>query len=71
MRKEVIKVQCVERYNQYKDESLDTVILKIRDGRIKCGRYAHLVKIDPKKILKGKEFFTDGQSEDCTGKPGQ
>ena len=64
------EMQCVERYNKYKDESLDTIILKIRNGTIKCGRYAHLVKIDSKKILKGKEFF-HGQPKDDTGESGQ
>ena len=65
-------MQCISRYEKYKDESLDTIILKIRSGSIKCGRYAHLVKIkDDKKILKGKEFFADGESENSPGESGQ
>lgn len=64
-------MKCVNRYEKYKDESLDTIILKIRNGSIKCGRYAHLVRVRDGKILKGKEFFTNGQSEDDTDKSGQ
>lgn len=58
---------CADRFDEYKDESLDTIILKIRNGTIKCGKYAHLVKIDDKKEMKGKEFFTNGK-DDCDSK---
>jgi len=57
-------MECADRYERYKDESLDLVILKIRNGSIKCGKYANLVKIDKNYKLKGKEFFNDGQEED-------
>ena len=48
---------CKDRYEEYKDEYFDTIILKIRRGDIKCGRYAHLVKIDKKKEYNGKELL--------------
>lgn len=52
----------ISRYEKYKDDDFDTIIMKINSGTIKCGRYSHLVKVD-KKPLKGKEFFKDGKSE--------
>lgn len=54
---------CKDRYEEYKDEYFDTIILKIRRGDIKCGRYAHLVKIDKKKEYNGKELFKNGRSD--------
>lgn len=55
---------CKERYEEYKDEYFDTIILKIRRGDIKCGRYSHLVKIDKNKEYKGKELFKNDRSKD-------
>lgn len=54
-------MRCIDRYEQLKDEDLDKIILNIRKGHIKAGRYSHLVKIDKKKIIKDKELFTDGK----------
>lgn len=54
-------MKCLERLEKYGDESLDTIILLIRNGTIKSGRYAHLVKVDKNKQMKGKEFFKDGK----------
>ena len=56
-----------KRYEEYKEESFDMVLMRIRQGKIKCGKYAGLVKIKPEDKIKGKEFFTDGQSEDQDG----
>lgn len=53
-----------ERYMQYKDDYFDTVLLKIRKGYIKCGKYAHMVKIDKNKKYNGKELFNDGKDKD-------
>lgn len=53
--------RITQRYETYKDEPLDRIIVLIKNGTIKCGRYAHLVKIDEDKIMKGKEFFKDGK----------
>ena len=54
-------MRCIDRYEQLKDEDLDKIILNIRKGHIKAGRYSHLVKIDKKKIIKDKELFTNGK----------
>ena len=50
----------IERYKKYKDESLDRVLLYIRNGTIKAGKYSNMVKVDKNAKLKGKEFFKDG-----------
>lgn len=50
------------RLEKYEDEDFDTIMILIRNGTIKCGRYAHLVKIDKDKIMKGKEFFNNGSN---------
>lgn len=55
-------MKCVSRYKQYKDDDLDSIILKIRSGIIKPGKYSHLVKIDKDKKMNGKEFFNDGKN---------
>ena len=55
-------MRCIDRYNMYKDEDLDTIILKIRKGEIKAGKYSHLVKIQKNKIIKDKELFADGKN---------
>ena len=57
-------MQCVDRYEKFKNEDLDVIIMKIRNGSIKCGRYSHLVKIDKDYKLKGKEFFSDGGNKE-------
>lgn len=55
-------MNVAERYEKYKDSSFDTIMMKIRKGEIKCGRYAHLVKIDKKKEYNGKELFKNGKA---------
>lgn len=52
-------MKCINRYEEFKDYDFDKIILAIRRGNIKCGRYSHLVKVNENKILKGKEFFKD------------
>jgi hypothetical protein len=39
-------------YQKYHDESLDSIILNIRYGRIKCGKKAGLIKVNPKEKIK-------------------
>ena len=51
-------MQCVDRYEKYKDEDFDVIVIKIRNGK-----YAGLVKIDKDYELKGKEFFNDGRKD--------
>ena len=57
-------VEAYDRYKKYRDESLDLVILLIRNGTIKCGKHANLVKIDKHAKIKGKEFFNDERDGD-------
>ena len=57
-------MKCVDRYEKYLDEDLDVIILNIRKGNIKAGRYAHLVKVNKNKIIKDKELFKDGKNDD-------
>ena len=57
-------MQQYDRYEEYKSDYFDTVLLKIKRGDIKCGRYAHLVKIDKNKKYDGKELFTNGKHHD-------
>jgi len=56
-------MNCIDRYEQYKDEDFDRIIMNIRKGIIKSGRYAHLVKVNKKKIIKDKELFTNGNED--------
>ena len=52
-------MKAIERYNQYSTNGFDEIMQNIKYGRIKCGKYAHLVKIDKNKIIKDKELFKD------------
>lgn len=52
-------MESYDRFNKYHNESLDLVITLIRNGSIKCGKYANLVKVDKNAKIKGKEFFND------------
>ena len=56
-------MQCKDRYEEYKDEYFDVVIMKIKRGDIKCGRYSHLVTIDKNKKYDGKELFKNGKDD--------
>jgi len=50
---------AIKRYRKYRDESLDQILLRIRSGEIKCGRYAHLIKIDKSLKMKDGLLFDD------------
>lgn len=50
---------AMERYDRYKEYNLDYILLYIKNGSIKSGKYSHLVKVS-KKPIKGKEFFSNG-----------
>lgn len=56
-------MKCMNRLQQYKEESFDRIILMIRNGTIKTGRYSHLVKINENKIIKGKELFKNESND--------
>lgn len=47
----------IDRVERYKDESFDTVIMKIRSGEIKAGKYSGLVKIKKGYKIKDGEIF--------------
>lgn len=55
-----------ERYEEYNDSEFDVILMKIRNGTIKSGRYSHLVKIDKNKVYsdKQKEFFTENKGDE-------
>lgn len=59
-------MNAIERYQEITDKRLafDEIILRIRNGQIKVGKYAGLVEISKNPKIKGKEFFTDGRSDD-------
>lgn len=50
---------ALERYEEYKDTDLDIIVMKIKNGTIKCGKYSNLVKIKKleENFKKQKEFF--------------
>ena len=50
-------MQCIDRYEKYKDNDFDNIILLIRNGTIKCGRYSHLVKIKDTKSMENRKYF--------------
>jgi len=52
-------MQAIDRYNKYKKENLDRVMIYINNGKIKCGKFANLVKLDKNSKLKGKVFFSE------------
>lgn len=54
-------MKCVSRYKKYANESFDVIMIKIRNGTIKCGKYAHLVKIKKDFKVNEKELFSDGK----------
>ena len=57
-------MKCIDRVKKYQDEGFDKIIMDIRKGYLKTGRYAHLVKVNKNKIIKGKELFKDGKEND-------
>lgn len=57
-------MKSIDRYQKYKEEDFDTIILKIRSGEIKSGRYSRLVKIDKNKKFSDnrKEYFNGSEN---------
>lgn len=56
----------VKRFEKFRDNDFDHVMLLIKNGTIKCGRYAHRVKVDEKKKIP-KEVFSNGRTENSSG----
>jgi hypothetical protein len=57
-------MKCISRYDEYKEDPFDRCIILIKNGKIKSGRYSHLIKIDKDKKLEGKEFFVDENNDE-------
>lgn len=55
-------MKCTERLDKYKEDDFDRIMLLIKNGTIKCGKYSHLVKVNENKIMKGKEFFNESNN---------
>lgn len=55
-------MKCVDRFTKYRDDELDRILINIRNGNIKSGKYAHLIKIDENTKIKSKELFGDEKS---------
>ncbi len=56
-------MKCISRFKKYRDSEFDKVLMHIRDGTIKAGTYAHLVKVDKSSKLKGGVYFEDDTTE--------
>ena len=64
-------MESADRYNQYKEtKELDRIIILIKRGTIKCGKYANRIKIDKTKMSR-KELFTNDQRRKDPGESGQ
>lgn len=50
-----------ERLRTYIHDDFDVIIMNIKNGTIKCGRYAPKVKL--RDIKLGKELFADGRDD--------
>lgn len=52
----------IDRVERYRDESFDTVIMKIKSGEIRTGKYSNMVKIRKgyKTNVNNGELFKKG-----------
>lgn len=57
-------MKCIDRFQKYRSDDFDKILIDIRNGNIKSGKYAHLVKIDEDKRMKEGELFKDGKESD-------
>lgn len=53
-------MQSINRLDRFKDEDFDKIIILLKQGTIKAGKYAGLVKIKKNEKYNGKELFTNG-----------
>ncbi len=56
-------MRCIDRFQKYRKEDMDKILLDIRNGNIKCGKYSQLVKVDENKPLKEGHLFKDMGNE--------
>ena len=54
---------AAERYDENIDNTFDTVMLLIQKGEIKCGRYAHLSKVNNSLKFKDGILFKNEKEE--------
>jgi len=52
-------LNSIKRFKKYRDENFDHILLKMKSGEIKCGKYSHLVKIDKSMKFKDGELFKE------------
>ena len=53
----------IKRLDRFKEKDFNELMILISNGSIKCGRYAHLVKIDKNKKIKNSGVFFDENSK--------
>lgn len=52
-------MKCIDRYNEFKSEPFDKVILYIKKGIIKSGKYSNLIKINKNEKINRKDLFSN------------
>jgi hypothetical protein len=53
----------IKRLETFEYDDFDKIMLLIKNGTIKCGKYSHLVKIKKDYKINRKELFTDGKDD--------
>lgn len=51
-------MNCVDRYEEYRNTNLDLILKHIRDGKIRAGKYEKLIKLkdSSKEEYHGKDY---------------
>ena len=52
-------MKSIDRYVEFREDDLDYILLKIKNGDIKAGKYSDLIKIDKNVKMKKGWFFED------------
>ena len=50
-------MKCINRFEKFRDDVFDRVMLLIQNRTIKCGKYSSLVKVDGNKKIQGRSLF--------------
>jgi hypothetical protein len=57
-------MKALSRFEEYRDTELDVIILKIRNGTIKSGKFINIIKVDKNpKVWKELVINEDGKSK--------
>ena len=56
-------MKSISRLEHFNGEDFDKIILLIKNGTIKSGKYSNLVKIKKNEKINKKELFTNGTTE--------